>query len=126
VATTRRTCASHGQIRQVIDQHVESENIIQASIRTSKATRRTQAVMAAVSEINEASLDFATNLQTAKCDNQNVFAVCVPETKLFTGLRHSAFFCKKWALFSYQADFTLKDGEERKRSSDYWLVYEQR
>ena len=54
--------------------------------------------MAAVSENNPSKLMYRHNksLQTASCDNQDVFPVSVRETKLFTGLKHSAFFCKKW------------------------------
>jgi hypothetical protein len=59
-------------------------------------------LMAAVSVHEPSKLMYRhnKNLQTASCDNQDIFPFSVRETKLFTGLRHSAFFCKKWALFS--------------------------
>jgi hypothetical protein len=56
---------------------------------------------AAVSVHEPSKLMYRHNksLQTASCDNQDVFPVSVRETKLFTGLRHSAFFLQKNGRF---------------------------
>ena len=74
-------------------------------------------LVAAVSVHEPSKLMYRHNksLQTGSCNNQDVFPVSVRETKLF-GLKTFRVFLQKWAV--ELSRITLKDGEERKRSSD--------
>jgi hypothetical protein len=80
-------------------------------------------LMAAVSVHEPSKLMYRHNksLQTASCDNQDVFPVSVHETKLFTGLKHPRFSAKngRFELSRILLSRMARSGSFRQT---YWLL----
>jgi hypothetical protein len=84
-------------------------------------------LMAAVSVHEPSKLMYRhnKNLQTASCDNQDVFPVSVRETKLFYWLKNIPRFSAKMGGLSYPG-LLSRMARSRSVRQTYWLLYEQR
>lgn len=84
-------------------------------------------LMAAVSVHEPSKFMYRHNksLQTASCDNQDVFPLSVRETKPFYWLKNIPRFSAKMGGLSYPG-LLSRMARSRSVRQTYWLVYEQR